>query len=294
MRQKKKNKRKRSLLTAGAGILFFTCRTAAMEFGGFDVEVGVGENPGYPSGWYENPGDSGSTLWEDTPPLEHGDGWQQDEVYSGENLYNGDNLYNGEDLYNGEVPDGYWYSGIDSGYWQEPGWPDGTGAQESPGTIFAPTSIPTFTPIPIPTFTPVPTPTPTPTPTFTPTPTPTPTLTPTPTSTPTPTPAPTEPPIPSPYPEPAVLKGETELCYLTRVIKWTDQKSPVGLSITFQSQAPVQVLSLRINQQEWDWKWEEEGILAQGRTEEENLSLELLVICEKKDQVEISVDALTK
>ena len=79
---KKKNSKKnrgalkRCFLGAGIFSLFFTCRTAAMEIGGFDVEIGVGENTDYPPGWNEIPGNSEAVLPEETPSY-WGEEWEQ-------------------------------------------------------------------------------------------------------------------------------------------------------------------------------------------------------------------------
>ena len=72
--KKKNSKKNRGALKRcffGAGIfsLFFTCRTAAMEIGGFDVEIGVGENTDYPPDWNEIPGNSEAVLPEETPSI---------------------------------------------------------------------------------------------------------------------------------------------------------------------------------------------------------------------------------
>lgn len=331
--KKRKNtgRMKSCLLAAAAGILFFTCRTAAMEFGGFDIEVGEGANTEYPSGWYEIPGNSGAVVGEDNGVYWE-DNWQQgtDDLYGEEPFINGnppvyweDPAWWGEggtqtDSYIQEYPySSQWdmeqnnnvYSGQYSQdtIWGNQGYgqvsqergqnsqsngqnrqintqnPQGNTvtAQEAGGQVpivsISPSAEPAYsvTPVLKVTFTPTPSPSPAPTPLHI----PSPSISLTPTVT--------------PYPAENKEKN-TKLCYLKEQIERKAAKGQVQIYIEFQAHSPVQVVSLRVNEEEWDWKWEEEGILAKGITEKETLSLELLSICEKNDKVEISVDVAEK
>ncbi|MDO4340726.1 MAG: hypothetical protein Q4C91_22025, partial [Eubacteriales bacterium] len=67
-----------------AGVLLISCTVAAMEFGGFDIQVAPGGNEGYPSGWWDNvpQGDNwqGSNLQGE---IKQGNDWQGSDLQGG-------------------------------------------------------------------------------------------------------------------------------------------------------------------------------------------------------------------
>lgn len=289
--KKKNSKKNRGALKRcffGAGIfsLFFTCRTAAMEIGGFDVEIGVGENTDYPPGWNEIPGNSEAVLPEETPSY-WGEEWEQGTEWNANPYLQpedpglrqdpawGQDGTAQADPYIQEYQDFQWNSGqsyTGSANYVLPVSPALPASVPSPSPMMPPTMPPTMTP----TVTPIMTPTmmPTMTPTMT----------------------------PSVRFSPALgassldekIENETRLCYLKEELPGKKGEEQVRIYIELAAQAPVQVLSLRVNEEEWDWSWDEKGILAEGSSDKDKLSVELLSICEINDKVEISVDAVEK
>ena len=232
---------------------FWTVQAAEeMEMGGFEVEIGVGEQQEIPEDFkFDEETPTAKPPAEEAPPEEV----PVEEVPV-------------EEAPVEEVPTGEVIS-------------DGTQAQDTSveeqllGELQKPEltadPIPEETPMSIPASAPAETPLPTPTPVPTPTPAPVPTLTsvPVPTATPQPaaTPAPAVPPksVVTPAPSPKIVH---------RIFAENDTVP----SVKVQCRGAVQVFSFRVNKKECAWRWEGDMLRAVTEAAEGENRLELLLV----------------
>ena len=85
-------------------------------------------------------------------------------------------------------------------------------------------------------------------------------------------------------------KNQLEIYYYKK--RFTDDIVP---EITIQSDGPVQILSVRVNEQECDWKWGEAGLipdsedLSEAQKSDQDIWIELLLLHEKEAEITVSM-----
>lgn len=270
MNGEKKKKIKRNIVQKAclAILLFLTFwmvpAAEGMEMGGFEVEIGVGEQQGIPEG-FDN-----MEPTEEIPMAES----LQEEIPSEEVFV--------EEPPTEEVPpieESTEETSIEKvpeeGIWAETPAQDTSVEEQLLGEMQDP--VPTATTIPtetsVPTVTPIPTETPVPTvtPISTKTPIPTPSVMPEFTLTPAPA-VTTQPAVtPAPIPSPVVLH---------KIFVENDAVP----SVKVQCRETVQILSFRVNEKECDWRWKKDVLLAltEPRKGENKLELVLVSPCGEK------------
>lgn len=279
MRRRKGRIHKWMTIFAGgvSGVVFFAAVSVmAMEFGGFDVEIGTGEYQGdsfWEQGSSAPQNGNGQTypdhMQEEPSPTEQNPEWSQGD-------FREDFWMEETPSYNGQVfpvPD-----------YIQPLPPEAEIPPESAipqGSLPAP--LPAATPTAIPTPTVIPTPSVTPTPSIT----PTLTVTPTPRVTPSPTPS------PNTY---STSAAEEAFRYYRRnvknrnkmEVKVTELKFPVSAKvkraeIRVRAKGWVQVLSLRVNNKEADWRWEKDVLVIEQEEIPEDSEIKILLATEEND-----------
>ncbi len=279
MRRRKGRIHKWMTIFAGgvSGVVFFAAVSVmAMEFGGFDVEIGTGEYQGdsfweqgtsapqngngqtYPDHMQEEPSPTEQNP-EQNPEWNQGDSWMEETP-----------SYNGQVF---PVPDYIQPLPPETEIPPESAIPQGS--LPAPLTAATPTAIPTPTVIPTPSVTPTPSITPTLTVTPMPTVTPSPTLS------------------PKPY---STSAAEEAFRYYRRnvknrnkmEVKVTELKFPVSAKvkraeIRVRAKGWVQVLSLRVNNKEADWRWEKDVLVIEQEEITEDSEIKILIATEEND-----------
>lgn len=285
MSRRKKNKWKKILLSVMCvGILLVHEYINADNFGGFDIEIGEGGQYEYPPEWdnqvegYGEREEGNSVGGFEEKVLENwgqqeyqqGDTFPQEEVYQQSDIYVPQPVYPQTEI---EVQE--------YGYWQE--------------EMLVPTPI-IETPVPTPiSETPVSTPiseTPIPTPIS---------ETPVPTSiheTPVPTPRQMTPvktnsqtasTARSTQKKNTTMSYEQEIFYYSTIVP---EKSEKKLRLELCSKNTVYLLSVRIDKKEKIWHWDEEYRVVDINEKEKGKKIELLIICEKKDNIQVFIDVI--
>lgn len=279
MRRRKGRIHKWMTIFAGgvSGVVFFAAVSVmAMEFGGFDVEIGTGEYQG-DSFWEQGtsaPQNGNGQMYPDHMQEEPSPTEQNPEQNPGD--FREDFWMEETPSYNGQVfpvPD-----------YIQPLPPE---MEIPPESAIPQGSLPA--PLPAATPTAIPTPTVIPTPSVTPTPRVTPTLsvTPTPRVTPSPTPS------PKPY---STSAAEEAFRYYRRnvknqnkmEVKVTELKFPVSAKvkraeIRVRAKGWVQVHSLRVNNKEADWRWEKDVLVIEQEEIPEDSEIKILLATEEND-----------
>jgi hypothetical protein len=254
MNGEKKKKAKRNIVQkASLAILFFQAfwmvpAAEEMEMGGFEVEIGVGEQQGIPEDF-----DNMETT-EEIPMPES----LQEEVFAEEPPAEEVPI---EEVQTEEV--------LEEGIWAETPVQDTSVEEQILGEMQDPVptimSLPTETPIP--TVTPIPAETPIPT------------VTPLPTKTPIPVPSEmpefTLAPAPSVTPQPAVTPAPTPFPAVLHKIFVGNDEIP---SVRVQCRGAVQIFSFRVNEKECSWKWNEDMLSAITEPRKGKNKLELLLV----------------
>lgn len=275
MRRRKGRIHKWMTIFAGgvSGVVFFAAVSVmAMEFGGFDVEIGTGEYQGdsfWEQGTSAPQNGNGQTypdhMQEEPSPTEQNPEWKQGD-------FREDFWMEETPSYNGQVfpvPD--YIQPLPSEQETLPAPAITQGSLPAPLAAATPTVVPTPTVIPTPSVTP------------------TPTLTVT--STPTVTPSPTS--SPKPY---STSAAEEPFRYYRRnvknrnkmEVKVTELKFPVSAKvkraeIRVRAKDWVQVLSLRVNNKEADWRWEKDVLVIEQEEIPEDSEIKILLATEEND-----------
>lgn len=239
---------------------FWTVQAAEeMEMGGFEVEIGVGEQQEIPEDFKfdeETPTEKPPT--EEAPPEEVPvEEAPPEEVPTGEVSSDGTQAQDTsvEEQLLGEL--------------QKPELTADPIPEETPMSIpaSAPAEIPLPTPTPVPTLTPAPTPVPVPT------------LTPAPVPTLTSVPVPTATPQPAAAPEPAVPpKSVVTPAPSPKIVHRIFAENDTVPSVKVQCRGAVQVFSFRVNKEECAWRWEGDMLRAVTEAAEGENRLELLLV----------------
>lgn len=303
-----------------AGMFLVSCTVAAMEMGGFDIQVAPGGSEGYPSGWWDAPqGDSwqGSDFQGGRGGNFQGNDFQggdfQEGNFQGGGLQGNDwqrNSWNGEvsggsiayedagggvsggDFSGNDMGNGFMNEEMQGGQYQ--------GEDFYGGDWYVPASAGSAALLSSPELTPMPTSTPIPT--LTPTSTPIPTLTPTPTSTPIPTlmptPTPTHVPMPtaalvpaiqfiSPEPSGAIgNKRDKQEAVSLQVYHFTfEAEKGDPLAFRVKSDGPVHLLSVRLAGREAVWDWDGRDIILDKSAGMEGM-VEILALYEEGEEPE--------
>lgn len=237
---------------------FWTVQAAEeMEMGGFEVEIGVGEQQEIPEDFkFDEETPIAKPSAEEAPP---------EEVPTGEVISDGTQAQDTsvEEQLLGEL--------------QKPELTADPIPEETPMSIPAsvPAEIPLPTPTPVPTLTPAPAPTLTPAPT----PVPVPTLTPAPVPTLTSVPVPTATPQPAAAPAPAVPpKSVVTPAPSPKIVHRIFAENDTVPSVKVQCRGAVQVFSFRVNKKECAWRWEGDMLRAVTEAAEGENRLELLLV----------------
>lgn len=275
MRRRKGRIHKWMTIFAGgvSGVVFFAAVSVmAMEFGGFDVEIGTGEYQGdsfWEQGTSAPQNGNGQTypdhMQEEPSPTEQNPEWNQGD-------FREDFWMEETPSYNGQVfpvPD--YIQPLPSEQETLPAPAITQGSLPAPLAAATPTVVPTPTVIPTPSVTP------------------TPTLTVT--STPTVTPSPTS--SPKPY---STSAAEEPFRYYRRnvknrnkmEVKVTELKFPVSAKvkraeIRVRAKDWVQVLSLRVNNKDADWRWEKDVLVIEQEEIPEDSEIKILLATEEND-----------
>lgn len=279
MRRRKGRIHKWMTIFAGgvSGVVFFAAVSVmAMEFGGFDVQIGTGEYQGdsfWEQGTSTPQNGNGQTypgpMQEAPSPTEQNPEWNQGE-------FREDFWMEETPSYNGQIfpePDYIRPLPPEPEVPLEPAIPQGSLSTPLPAAT--PTAVLTPTVIPTPSVTP------------------TPSVMPTPSAT--PTPSVTLSPTPSPKPYSTSAAEEPFQYYRRNVknrnkmeVKVTELKFPVSAKvkraeIRVRAKGWVQVLSLRVNNKEADWRWEKDVLVIEQEEIPEDSEIKILIVTEEND-----------